>query len=173
MNYPPLLLEKAKNIKLLILDVDGVLTSGQIHLLPDGKEIKVFNSQDGYGIKCIQRQGIFVAIISGRQSSACTKRMNELNVTHVFQGIHEKLPIFEQLIQQLQLTKTQCAYVGDDVPDVPIMEQVGLKVAVQNATDSVKKIADWQTTRAGGLGAVREVCDLLIHAQQMIIDYGT
>lgn len=173
MNYSTDLLKKAKNIKLLLLDVDGVLTNGQIYLLPDGSEIKVFNSQDGHGIKCVQRQGIVVAIISGRNSSACAKRMQELGVTHVFLGIHEKLPIFEKLLNELQLTKMQCAYVGDDVPDLPIMEQVGLKIAVKNAVASVKTIADWETNLKGGKGAVREVCELLMYSQQMTVDYVT
>ena len=173
MTYPTTLLQKAKQIKLLILDVDGVLTNGQIYLMPDGGEIKVFNSLDGHGIKCIQRQGIEVAVISGRKSTACEKRMQELNVKHIFLGIHEKLPVFEKLIADLNITKMQCAYVGDDVPDLPIMEQVGLKIAVKNAVSSVKMCADWETSVKGGKGAVRDVCDLLMAAQDMTIDYAT
>ena len=173
MTYATTLLEKAKHIKLLILDVDGVLTSGQIYLMPDGSEIKVFNSLDGHGIKCIQRQGIEVAVISGRKSAACEKRMHELNVKHIFLGIHEKLPVFEKLLTDLHVTKTQCAYVGDDIPDLPIMEQVGLKVAVKNAVQAVKIVADWETSVKGGKGAVREVCDLLMAAQEMTVDYAT
>lgn len=167
MNYPSNILNSAKKIKLLILDVDGVLTPGHVMLTEEGTEIKVFNTQDGYGIKNIQRQGISVAIISGRNSKACSKRMQELNVTHVYQGVSNKLPIFEKLIDSLSISTNECAYMGDDIPDIPIMRQVALRIAVANATQPVKNIANWHTTRNGGYGAVREACDLLVTAQNL------
>jgi 3-deoxy-D-manno-octulosonate 8-phosphate phosphatase (KDO 8-P phosphatase) len=171
MQYPTQALNLAKQIKLLILDVDGVLTPGHVMLTEEGTEIKMFNVQDGYGIKNIQRHGIQIAIISGRNSQACSKRMQDLGIKHVHQGIKEKLPIFEQLLKDLSLTPEDCAYMGDDVPDVPIMRQVALRIAVANATQPVKNIANWHTTRNGGYGAVRETCDLLMTAQNLPQDY--
>lgn len=173
MHYPSHIIEIAKSIKLLVLDVDGVLTPGNVMLTHEGTEIKTFNSQDGYGMKHVQRHGVTVAIISGRQSAACTKRMHELGIEHVHQGVHDKVPVFENLIQTLNLEEQQCAYMGDDVPDMPIMRRVALKIAVANATQPVKQIANWHTTRHGGHGAVREACDLLMTAQQMVLDYVT
>lgn len=173
MHYPDHILNIAKTIKLLIMDVDGVLTPGNVMLTQDGTEIKVFNSQDGYGIKHVQRHGVAAAIISGRKSNACDKRMRELGVEHVHQGVHDKVPVFESLLETLQLSPEDCAYMGDDIPDIPIMKRVALKVAVANATQPVKQIANWHTTRHGGHGAVREICDLLIHAQAMALDYVT
>ncbi len=173
MNYTQDLLDKARQIKLLMLDVDGVFTNGQVWLTGNGDEYKVFHTQDGYGIKHIQRNGIIVAVISGRSSPSCTLRMQELNVTHVYQKTHNKLPVYQMLLAELNLQPTQCAYVGDDVPDMPIMEHVGLKIAVANATQPVKNIADWITTLEGGHGAVRQVCDLLTHAQNLETHYVT
>lgn len=173
MHYPDHILDIAKKIKLLIMDVDGVLTPGNVMLTQEGTEIKIFNSQDGYGIKHIQRHGVTAAIISGRQSKACDKRMSELNITHVHQGVHDKVPVFESLLETLQLSPDSCAYMGDDVPDIPIMKRVALKIAVANATHPVKQIANWHTTRHGGHGAVREICDLFSHAQAMALDYVT
>lgn len=173
MNYSQDVITKAQKIKLLILDVDGVFTNGQVWLTGSGDEYKVFHTQDGYGIKHIQRNGIAVAIISGRNSPSCELRMKELGVKHVHQGTHDKMPVFESLLKKLNVTAEQCGYVGDDVPDIPVMQQVGLKIAVANATQPVKDIADWMTTLEGGHGAVREVCDLLTHAQKMKTHYVT
>jgi 3-deoxy-D-manno-octulosonate 8-phosphate phosphatase (KDO 8-P phosphatase) len=173
MNYPQNVIDKAQCVKLLILDVDGVFTNGQVWLTGSGDEYKVFHTQDGYGIKHIQRNGIDVAVISGRNSPSCALRMKELCVEHVHQGTHDKVPVFEALLKKLNLKPEQCGYVGDDVPDIPVMQRVGLKVAVANATEPVKDIADWITTLEGGHGAVRQVCDLLTHAQQMKTHYVT
>lgn len=159
-------LEKAKTIRLLILDVDGVLTNGQVWLFDKGHEYKVFHSHDGYGMKKLQQHtDITLAIISGRDSTSVALRMAELGITHVHQGIHDKLPVFEQLIDTLGVTPAECAYVGDDEPDLPVMEKVGLKIAVANATPTIKDIADLQTQLPGGQGAVREVCDFLLQAK--------
>ncbi|PHQ80473.1 MAG: 3-deoxy-D-manno-octulosonate 8-phosphate phosphatase [Coxiella sp. (in: Bacteria)] len=173
MTYPPHIIEKAKRVKLLILDVDGVFTNGQVWLSSNGDEVKVFHTQDGYGIKQIRRHNITVAIISGRNSKSCDYRMKELGVEHIHQGIHDKLPVFKQLLETVNVTGDDCAYVGDDIPDMPLMQRVGLKIAVANATAPVKAIADWETIKEGGHGAVRDVCDLLIHAQGMPLDYVT
>lgn len=173
MNYPDRIVEKAKSIKLLILDVDGVFTNGQVWLSGDGDEVKVFHTHDGYGIKQIQRHGVDVAIISGRNSRSCEYRMKELGVKHIHQGVHNKIPVFEKLLETTGLTANDCAYVGDDVPDIPVMQRVNLKIAVANATQPLKDVVDWETTIQGGHGAVRQVCDLLIHAKEMPLDYVT
>jgi len=154
--------QKFRRIKLLILDVDGVLTDGKIWLTPDGNEMKSFHAHDGMGIKNLQKTGIPVAVISSRNSSIVTKRMHELGVTHIYQGQTTKLSAFEELVSLLNIPKDAIAYVGDDLVDLPVMEQVGLSIAVANAVTSVKEQADWQTQTMGGHGAVREVCDRLI-----------
>lgn len=166
-------IDKAKGIQLLLLDVDGVFTNGQVLLTGQGDEYKIFNTQDGYGIKHLRRNGIHIAVISGRNSASCAYRMKELGVEHVYQGTHDKLPVFLQLTKELNLTPEQCAYVGDDVPDIPVMQRVGFKVAVANATAPVKKIADYITTAEGGHGAVREVCDLITQANNLETHYVT
>lgn len=153
-------------IKCLILDVDGVLTDGTIWLTEHGTELKRFHIHDGVGIKRLQNRGIIVAIISGRSSGSVTARMAELQVKHVYQGCADKLPVFNELIHQLGLQPAEVAYMGDDLPDLPVMERVGLSIAVANACPEVKAIADWHTEKSGGRGAVREACDRLL-AQQM------
>jgi 3-deoxy-D-manno-octulosonate 8-phosphate phosphatase (KDO 8-P phosphatase) len=153
---------KIKSIKLLILDVDGVLTDGTFYLSTDGVELKGFHTQDGLGIKQLQKAGITVAIISSRSSKAVDIRMEELGVTHVYQGIVSKLSAYNELVTKLQLTPDQIAYMGDDLPDLPVMEQVGISIAPANAVSVVKKQADWKTMRAGGQAAVREVSDMML-----------
>ncbi|MDF1795930.1 MAG: HAD-IIIA family hydrolase [Coxiellaceae bacterium] len=152
----------SKTIQLLILDVDGVLTDGKVYLSADGDEQKCFYVQDGMGMVNLIRADIPIAIISGRSSGSVTRRMQELGVKHVFQGIENKLPVFEQLIKKLNISADQVAYVGDDTPDLSIMLHVGYKIAVANAVAEVRSIADWITQRNGGEGAVREVCDWIL-----------
>lgn len=152
-------------IKLLILDVDGVLTDGTFWLSSTGEELKRFHTHDGVGIKRLQNAGITIAIISGRVSAAVTARMAELNVTHVYQGCHDKLSVFNHLTDQLHINPQQVAYMGDDLPDLAVMNQVGLPIAVANACAEVKAIARWQTVQHGGMGAVREACDRLLAEQ--------
>ncbi len=156
-------------IKLLILDVDGVMTDGTIGFTPDGKEYKFFNTQDGLGIKRLQQHGIAVAIISGRSSDIVSYRAQELGIKHVFQGQQNKLAALQALQDQLNIEPRQIAHMGDDLPDLEIMKKVGLGIAVANAVDDVKAIADWHTTRSGGAGAVREACDLILKKQGKII----
>lgn len=150
------------DIKCLILDVDGVLTDGGIWITEQGVELKRFHIQDGLGIKRLQSAGIIVAIISGRQSACVTARMSELQVKYVYQGCADKLATFKLLLKELRLQPTEVAYMGDDLPDLPVMEVVGLSIAVANACPEVKAIARWHTIKNGGEGAVREICDRLI-----------
>jgi 3-deoxy-D-manno-octulosonate 8-phosphate phosphatase (KDO 8-P phosphatase) len=159
-------LERARRVRLLVLDVDGVLTDGRLHITADGEETKVFHVRDGSGIVAVQRAGIQVAIISGRASAAVTRRAAELGIQHVRQGIGDKGAALEQLLQELQLAPELLACVGDDTPDLPMLERASLAIVVADAHAAVRPAAHWITTAAGGHGAVREVCDLLLHARQ-------
>ena len=158
------LLEKAAQIRLLIFDVDGVLTDGSLFLGDDGQEYKAFHSRDGHGIKMLLSQGVEVAIITGRTSEVVRHRMENLGVTRLYQGQHDKTQAFRQLLEELQLSAAQVAYVGDDVVDLPVMRQVGLAIAVQDAHPLVKQHAHWQTPSGGGRGAARDVCEMLLEA---------
>lgn len=149
-------------IKCLILDVDGVLTDGGIWLSAHGEEFKRFHIHDGVGIKRMQNAGITVAVISGRSSGSVSARMAELNVRHVYQGCSDKLSVFNKLIKELQIKPAEVAYIGDDLPDLPVMQVVGLSIAVANACPEVKAAAHWLTEKAGGSGAVREACDKIL-----------
>jgi 3-deoxy-D-manno-octulosonate 8-phosphate phosphatase (KDO 8-P phosphatase) len=159
-------LARARQVRLLVLDVDGVLTDGRLHITADGEETKVFHVRDGSGIVAVQRAGIQVAIISGRASAAVARRAAELGIQHVRQGISDKGAALDQLLQELQLAPAALACVGDDTPDLPMLQRAALAVVVADAHASVRPAAHWITTAAGGHGAVREVCDLLLHARQ-------
>jgi len=150
------------NIKLLVLDVDGVLTDGTVAINADGSDSKFFNSLDGHGIRMWQRAGLKVAFLSGRVSEATTCRAEELGVDYVFLDCHNKLTVVEKLIEQLGLSADQLACVGDDLPDLPMIRYVGFGAAVANAVDEVKQYADYVTTRRGGSGAVREVVEYIL-----------
>ncbi len=156
------ILEKASKIRLVIFDVDGVLTDGSLFLGDDGQEYKAFHSKDGHGMKMLQESGVDIAIITGRTSKVVELRMDSLGIQHVFQGRLAKLPAYEQLRDTLELQDEQIAYVGDDVVDLPIMRRVGLAVAVQDAHPLVKQHAHWQTSHDGGRGAARDVCELIM-----------
>ncbi|MEM7565244.1 MAG: 3-deoxy-manno-octulosonate-8-phosphatase KdsC [Pseudomonadota bacterium] len=162
------ILAKARLIRLLILDVDGVLTDGGLQFNNRGDETKTFNSLDGQGMRMLLENEIEIAIITGRKSDIVSKRMNDLGIRHVFQGNHQKLPIYEKLISELALEPTQVAYVGDDLPDLPIMRRVGLSIAVSNAHEFVRQHSDLVTHTSGGKGAVREVSDLILQAQSRL-----
>ena len=164
------ILARAKNIKLVIFDVDGVLTDGSIIIGDNGEEYKAFHSRDGHGMKLLQYTGVEVAIITGRTSAVVEHRMTSLGIKHLYQGQQVKLPAFEQLIKQLNLTPEQCAYVGDDWVDLAIMTRVGLAIAVQDADAIVKKHAHWTTPAKGGKGAAREVCELIMEGQGTLQD---
>ena len=156
---------KAKVIKLLICDVDGVMTDGSLFFGDNGLEYKAFHSRDGLGIKMLQRSGIPLAVITARTSDVVTHRMKNLNIDLVFQGQLNKLQAFEQLCQQLDLSTEQVAYVGDDLVDLPVMKKAGLSIAVADAHERVIHAANWTTQHNGGHGAVRDVCELLMAAQ--------
>ena len=158
-------LERAAKIKLLLFDVDGVLTNGSLFLGDDGQEYKAFNSLDGHGIKMLLRNGIDVGIITGRTSKVVENRVNNLGIKHVFQGCAEKLPVYEDLLNDLELKHDETAFVGDDVVDLPIMLRVGLSIAVENAHALVRQHSHWTTPSSGGHGAAREICEMLIFAQ--------
>jgi len=154
--------KKAKGIRLLVLDVDGVLTDGGLHFDNEGREHKVFHVLDGYGIRSLMDAGIEVAVISGRSSLAVKARLAELGLLHIYLGQDNKLVTLKKLAHTLKLPATAVAYVGDDVPDQECMSHAGLAVAVADAHPNVIATADWQTSLGGGRGAVRQVCDLIM-----------
>ena len=156
--------ENASRVRLLILDVDGVLTDGRLILGDDGQEYKAFHSRDGHGLRMLQDSGIAVAIITGRTSQVVEKRARELGIEHLYQGRRDKLPALQELLALLRLRNEALAYVGDDVIDLPVMRRVGLAVAVGDAHPYVKRHAHWVTDAPGGRGAAREVCELLMRA---------
>lgn len=157
--------EKAKKIKLLLLDVDGVLTDNRLIYGDDGQEYKAFNTRDGHGLVLLQKTGIEVGIITGRKSQLVANRMNDLKVKHLYQGVPDKLPTFEALIEKLQISHDQIAYMGDDILDLPILTRVGLATAPSDADPEVLKRVDFISQQAGGRGAVRELCELIMQAQ--------
>jgi 3-deoxy-D-manno-octulosonate 8-phosphate phosphatase (KDO 8-P phosphatase) len=159
------ILEKAKNIKVVIFDVDGVLTDGSLFIGDDGQEYKAFNSRDGHGMKMLQKTGVEIAIITGRTSEVVKHRIRDLGIKIVYQGQHDKTLAFNDLLNTHHLTTAECAYVGDDVVDLPVMSQVGLAIAVQDAHPMVKKHAHWLTPSAGGRGAGRDVCEMIMEAR--------
>ena len=156
---------KAQGIRLVIFDVDGVLTDGSLFLGDDGQEYKAFNSRDGHGMKMLQQSGVMIGIITGRTSEVVRIRMESLGIEHVYQGKHEKLPAYQELRDKLGLQDSQVAYVGDDLVDLPIMRRVGLAIAVNDAHPMVVQYADWRTPHAGGCGAGRDVCEMIMEAQ--------
>ncbi|MDD5276634.1 MAG: 3-deoxy-manno-octulosonate-8-phosphatase KdsC [Methylovulum sp.] len=166
----PLIVEKAKKLKLLILDVDGVLTDGKLFFDNQGNEYKAFHAQDGHGIKLLRQTGVEIAVISGRKSPVVELRMKNLGIEHVYQGHEDKRIMFAEIMDKMGLLAEQVAYVGDDLLDLPIMRRVGLSIAVNDANPIVKHYADWCTSRCGGQGAVREVCDLIMQAQDHFDD---
>jgi 3-deoxy-D-manno-octulosonate 8-phosphate phosphatase (KDO 8-P phosphatase) len=164
------ILDKASRIRLLIFDVDGVLTDGSLFLGDDGQEYKAFNSRDGHGIKMLKKYGVEVAIITGRTSRVVEHRMANLGVEHLYQGKLEKLPAYEELAAKLDIPAGETAYVGDDVVDLPVMRRVGLAIAVQDAHPLVRAHSHWQTPSAGGRGAARDVCEMLMEAKGVLQD---
>lgn len=164
------ILDKAKQIKLVIFDVDGVLTDGSLFLGDDGQEYKAFNAKDGFGMKLLQASGVEIGIITARSSPLVEHRMRSLDIKHVYQGRLDKLAAFKELLDKLKLSHEQVAYVGDDVVDLPVMKQAGLAIAVQDAHHLAKQHAHWQTPHNGGRGAARDVCELIMEAQGNLQD---
>lgn len=157
--------KKAKEIRVIIFDVDGVLTDGSLFIGDDGQEYKAFCSRDGHGMKMLQKSGVELAIITGRTSRVVEHRIADLGIQHVYQGQSDKLKAYDELSSKLGLESHQIAYVGDDVVDLPIMCRVGLAIAVQDAHSMVKKYAHWQTPSNGGRGAARDACEMIMQAQ--------
>jgi 3-deoxy-D-manno-octulosonate 8-phosphate phosphatase (KDO 8-P phosphatase) len=155
----------ARRIKLLILDVDGVLTDGKIIYTDHGSEIKMFNVRDGVGVKLLKEAGIDVAIVSSRRSEAVRYRANDLGIEAVFLGINDKLLLFEDLLRDKGLEDQEVGYIGDDLVDIPVLKRAGLAIAVADAVEEVRRLADYVTRKSGGEGAVREVCELILQAQ--------
>jgi len=158
-------MSKAKKIKLALFDVDGVLTDGTLHYSEDGEQIKVFHALDGHGLKMLQTAGIDVGVISARKSGALQTRLNDLGIKYCYLGINDKLSVFNNLIAELGLKGDDCAFTGDDVIDLAVMQQCGLKFSVQNGHFIVQEIADWVSPLQGGNGAVRAICDVLLYSQ--------
>lgn len=154
--------ERLAKIRLLLLDVDGVMTDGRIVYDDRGGEIKAFDVKDGHGLKLLQRAGIRVGIITGRQSAMVDRRAAELGIELVCQGAKDKLVPFLQILHKTGLTADQVAYVGDDYPDLPILRRVGFAATVADALDEIKPYVHYVTSHSGGSGAVREICDLLL-----------
>ncbi|EIC22217.1 3-deoxy-manno-octulosonate-8-phosphatase KdsC [Thiorhodovibrio frisius] len=161
-------IERAKAIRVVIFDVDGVLTDGRLIIGDDGQEYKAFHSRDGHGMAMLQQTGVSLAVITGRQSQVVRLRMESLGVRHVYQGRRDKTPAYEELKARLELADSAFAYVGDDVIDLPILSQVGLGVAVADAHPLVKAHCHWQTENPGGRGAAREVCEFIMRAQDTL-----
>lgn len=157
--------QRIEGVRLVIFDCDGVFTDGTICLGADGREAKMFNVYDGSGIKYLQRGGLKTAILSGRSAAAVTHRAKELKIRHVLQGYKDKLAGLKQLLRKTRVKAEEVCYVGDDLPDLPVMRVVGLAVAVANARPEVRRAADCVTRARGGAGAVREVAEMILKAQ--------
>ncbi|PKN35311.1 MAG: phenylphosphate carboxylase subunit delta [Deltaproteobacteria bacterium HGW-Deltaproteobacteria-19] len=157
--------EKLEKIKLLLLDVDGVLTDGRIIMDDDGREIKHFDVRDGHGIKILQRFDIDVVFLTGRKSSVVEHRARDLGVQEVHQQIWDKVAAFEGIIQRRGLTADQVAFMGDDIVDIPLQRRVGFSAAPADAEEVVRRSVDYVTGRPGGRGAVREVCELILRGR--------
>jgi 3-deoxy-D-manno-octulosonate 8-phosphate phosphatase (KDO 8-P phosphatase) len=156
---------RAQRIKLLLMDCDGVLTDGRLWLTADGDEQKTFHTRDGQGISLLHHAGLQTGIISGRTSSAVERRAQDLKMSYVRQYAKEKIKALEEILVDAGVTKDECAYIGDDVVDIPVMRRVGFAIAVSDAVEETKQAAHYVTACKGGQGAVREACDLLLKAQ--------
>ncbi|HEY0405064.1 MAG TPA: HAD hydrolase family protein [Pyrinomonadaceae bacterium] len=157
--------KRAARVKLLLMDCDGVLTDGRITLLPGGDEHKSFHTRDGHGLVLLHRAGLSSGIISGRTSSAVERRARDLGIRYVRQGTWDKIVEFEETIAEAGVDDSETAFIGDDVTDIPLMQRVGLAVAVADATEETRAVAHYVTQLPGGFGAVREVTDLILKAQ--------
>jgi 3-deoxy-D-manno-octulosonate 8-phosphate phosphatase (KDO 8-P phosphatase) len=156
---------RARQVRLLALDVDGVLTDGRIHYGSTGEELKSFSILDGLGIKLLRRAGIHVAVITARRSAMVDRRVAELGIEHCLQGREDKLEALQELLAELGLTSGEVAYMGDDLPDLRAILGVGLGLTVANASSEVARRAPWQSAARGGEGAVREACEMILQAR--------
>ncbi|KJU82339.1 3-deoxy-D-manno-octulosonate 8-phosphate phosphatase, YrbI family [Candidatus Magnetobacterium bavaricum] len=165
MEISPDIIDRARGVRAMVLDVDGVLTDGSIVIDPRAEELKTFNVRDGQGIKMLQRAGIVVCIISGRSSRAVEKRAQELGITECFLGCHQKGAVYEQFKAGYRLKDEETACMGDDLSDIVILKRVGLAITVSDGDQYTAGFCHYVTTRPGGKGAVREVCDLILKAK--------
>ncbi len=165
MNIAENIAQKARKIKLLILDVDGVLTNNMLIYSEDGQEHKAFHTRDGHGMVLLQKSQIDIAIITGRQSQLVANRMNDLNVKYLYQGVPDKLPTFLNLVNQLNLSLDEIAYIGDDILDLPILIRTGLSITPADGDEEVKSRVDYISPYKGGKGCVREVCEIILRSQ--------
>jgi len=159
-------LNRLDRIRLIAFDVDGVFTDGRFYLSDEGVESKAFHTQDGYGVRRLLDAGIAVGVISGRSSEAVKNRMAELGVAHVILSCKDKVAAMDELAASLGLPIQECAFVGDDLPDLPLLEHVGFSFAVANAVPALQEYCDYVTKNPGGFGAVREICDLIVAANE-------
>ena len=162
------IIKKAKKIRLVTFDVDGVLTDGGLILGENGNEYKIFNVRDGHGLIMLRNSGCNIAVVTARSSKIVAERMQALGIEYVYQGQNDKAEAIKQLKNKLQLEKEQVAYVGDDLIDLPAMQQSGLSIAVADAHPKVIEYADWTTSAMGGRGAAREVCELIMQSQDAL-----
>ena len=157
--------EKIKPIKLLILDVDGVLTDGKIIYNDRGEEIKAFHVRDGHGLKLLMRAGIGIALITGRKSKVVLHRARDLGIKNVYQRVTNKIEVYEKILKGKKLKDENVGFVGDDLVDIPVLKRVGFSAAVGDAIPEVREVADYVASKKGGEGAVREICELLLKVQ--------
>ncbi len=157
--------EKLQKVKMLILDVDGVMTDGRIIMDNKGREMKNFDVRDGHGLKIIQRYGIKVALLTGRQSKVVEHRAKDLEINDVYQSVFNKKDVFEKILEKHKLAASAVAFLGDDIVDIPVLKRVGFSAAVADALDVVKQSVDYITVNRGGHGAVREICEMILQAQ--------
>ena len=161
----PTATERARQVRLMVFDVDGVLTDGRLRYGSDGEIIKTFNVLDGHGIKLLQQSGVKTAIVSARQSPIVARRAADLGISIVLQGVHDKGSAFKTLLAEAGLTAQDCGFMGDDVIDLPVMTRVAFAASVPNGHAEVRSRAHYVALAGGGLGAVREVCDFILRAQ--------
>jgi 3-deoxy-D-manno-octulosonate 8-phosphate phosphatase (KDO 8-P phosphatase) len=175
MDDPTSIERRASHIKLLLMDCDGVLTDGRIELLENGDEQKAFHVRDGHGIKLFARAGLRTGIISGRTSAGLERRSHELGMTYLYQNAKNKIEVFDRVLVDSQALTSECAFIGDDHTDIPIMHRVGFAVAVADAVTETKRVAHYITENRGGSGAVREVVEIILKARgvwdEVIQDY--
>ena len=163
-----MLAQRIQAIRLIAFDVDGVLTDGGLYLTDSGEEFKRFNSLDGHGLKMLKASGVEIALITGRTSRCVELRAKNLGITRLYQGVEDKWGAMQALLAELNLAAEAAAFMGDDVVDLPVMRRVGLSLSVPNATQMVREHAHYLTQREGGQGAVREVCELIMSAQNTL-----
>ncbi|MBA2350822.1 MAG: 3-deoxy-manno-octulosonate-8-phosphatase KdsC [Burkholderiales bacterium] len=157
--------EKAKRVRLMMFDVDGVLTDGRLYISDAGEEFKAFNTLDGHGLRMLKATGVEIAIITGRTARCVEIRATNLGIGLLYQGVEDKLAVSEELLARFSLHADEAAFMGDDLPDLPVMRRCGLALTVPEAPALIKQHAHHVTRCAGGRGAVREVCEILMHAQ--------